>query len=531
MKSVLHACSFLFVAVIAASLASAQTVSIPAGSGTLNYTVQVRELSCVPAATAALRQGPEPKIVPGTEFYSESTYSGFSYVASGVTTPLPGTVQTIMNTNAVCAPPSSHPVTDLFAPPVFPFKSQLAISFTPSGTTGGSASVSSATPGMLYPRYQVQSIIYDTPGNGSSNGFSNTKTDGTTTTIGGSFQSGDTTTFSVSTGFLGLGSTISWSSGNSLTTGNSTTVTQTITNATGVTSASNHNSSNVINHIQDLFVIWINPAVVVFQTGANSIGFYQGTQLQTAGDPNPGEPEAYQDQVEVTAQAMMANAQGVTTVPVNILEPVKMPDGETLPGLAVICANPSFYPNSCTLANQCGCVPSDFAPILARDPLLNFSSTESPLNADTSGAAICAKPAASSSCRYVPVQTGPNSGVQKTELLEGPNDAGGITPVTSFTQSDSNQTTQTLSESSSYTVALSEEASFKFLGTGISLKNANQWTWTNSESTGEINGYAHSMNVSLSSSTVGCDQEIPVFEDTVYHTFVFMQPSGNSSCP
>lgn len=296
-------------------------------------------------------------------------------------------------------------------------------------------------------------------------------------------------------------------------------------------SDSNHNSKNTIDHTQDLFVIWINPAVVVFQTGPNAVGYALGTQLQTAGDPNPGQPEAYQDQVRVTAQAMMKNSQGVTTVPVGTLEPVKMIDGETLPGLAVICANPSFYPNSCTLANQCGCVPSDFAPILAQDPLLNYSATESPLNADTSGATVCSKPTASASCRYVPVSTAPDSGVQEVDLLQGPDDAGGIIPITTFTQSDSSQTTQTLTEGDSYTVGFSEEVSFSFSGSGISLRNADQWTWTNSESMGEINGYGRSMTVTLASSTVGCDEEIPIFEDTVYHTFVFTQPSGNSSCP
>jgi hypothetical protein len=131
----------------------------------------------------------------------------------------------------------------------------------------------------------------------------------------------------------------------------------------------------------------------------------------------------------------------------------------------------------------------------------------------------------------VPVPVAAGSTTQVTELLEGPNTVGGNVPVNTFSQTDSTQTTQTLTETDSYTVTFSEKSSFMFLGTGVSFENADQWTWTNSESTGKINGSANEMTVTLSSSTVGCEQEIPIFEDTVYHTFVFQQPAGNTSCP
>lgn len=173
---------------------------------------------------------------------------------------------------------------------------------------------------------------------------------------------------------------------------------------------------------------------------------------------------------------------------------------------------------------------SDFAPILAQDPLLKYASTESPLNADTSGATVCACPTATNSCRYIPVPVASGSCVQQTELLEGPEETGGNIPTNTFRQTDTD-TTQTYSQSDAYTMGTSVEQSFKFLGSGISYRTANEWTWTNSESSGEINGYANSMTVTLSSSTLDCYQEIPIFEDTVYHTFVFSEPTDNTTCP
>jgi hypothetical protein len=119
-------------------------------------------------------------------------------------------------------------------------------------------------------------------------------------------------------------------------------------------------------------------------------------------------------------------------------------------------------------------------------------------------------------------------GVQETELLAGPECSGCNPPVNSFTQTDSTSTTNTLSESLSSTVASSWSVT---LPGNSGLQRANQFTWTDTESTGQSNGSSHSMAVTFSSNTVGCYEDIPIFMDTVFHTFVFQTPSGNSSCP
>jgi hypothetical protein len=520
-KLVLRASVALFAFALTSTVASAQygpySETITAGPGTLSYTVSYDPYNTCHTG---------PNGWSGLAFYTTAAYSNFSYKAAGVTTALTGTDSTNSGTTpGTCGILPSYPPLTWWIP-------SAEIVFTPSGDTGGSAIATALTPGILYPKWQVQSIIYDTPGNKSSNGFQDALTDGTTTSTGKSFMVGNTTTFSVNFGFLFGTSTLSWSYGDATTTGNSTAVTSTISDATGVANASaGSGTPNTINHDQDLFIIWLNPAVEIFQTGPTSETYALGTQLQTTGDPDPGEPEI-QDQVEVFAQAMLPSAGNgnLTTVPLNILKE-QIVDGQTLPGLANVCADPIYYPNSCTFANQCGCKPSDFAGILSQDPILNYTSTESPLNANTDSAALCTNSAPTAKCRYVPIMTSDGSGVQETEVLSGPDEAGGNSPPNTFVQTDTTTTTQTLTESQATSVGFSWKQMWGTAGSGVGLQNATTWTWTNSESTGKINGTAHTMSVTFSSSTVDCYQHIPIFEDTVFHTFVFTQPVGDTSCP
>jgi hypothetical protein len=436
----------------------------------------------------------------------------------GDNTNYPISVSGTWNQNLLVYDPNTGTFVNVFTGPAYIPSGPSAMS---GGTTAGK---------IIYPKYQVQSIIYDAPGNHSSNGFTNSTTHGTTTSVGSSFQLGNSVTFTTGASFLGTGSTVNWTFGHSTTSGNTSADTATITQATGVSNASG-GGANAIDHKQDLFIIWLNPAVKIIQTGDTTGTFTYGTQAQGNNDPSPGQPQE-QDQVEVFASSMMDNGSGQTTVPLAILVP-QVVNNQHLPGLGNICANNTAYQNgTCTLANQCGCVPSDFTPILNQDPLLNFASTTSPLNANTSSAQACTNPATSASCRYVPVMVTNGSGTQITELLAGPQQQGGNIPVNTFTQDDSTQTSETLSQSSSTTVGFTVNTTIGLgFGPHFGFSNANTFTWSTSESIGSINGSSNSMTVSFSSSTVGCNQNIPIFEDTVFHTFVFQQPSGNSSCP
>ena len=72
----------------------------------------------------------------------------------------------------------------------------------PAGTPTNIAQLYTYTPNVsvVNPRYKVVSLLYSPPGKKSTNGFSNTTTSGTTTTVSNSFASGKQVIFNE--GFL-----------------------------------------------------------------------------------------------------------------------------------------------------------------------------------------------------------------------------------------------------------------------------------------------------------------------------------------
>jgi len=454
--------------------------------------------------------------------YTTAIYSNFSYIEAGVTTQLNEGYETENSW-------SIGPLTNCYdpTPPVgenpllITLPNGAPINFTMSGRGGYSARIGS----LLDPKYKVVSILYATPGNASSDSFTNTKTNGTVTTIGSNFQVGTSVSFGGGIpNIFSAGLTF----GTSETTGQSNAFTETIANATSIGNASATSGANTINHSQDMFLIWLNPEVVLT---ANNLSTTTGTySLQTQYQNGSAELPSI---VEVTAETMQPN-NGVTNVPISILQ--KQYDVATgqydLPGLASVCADQSQYVNNCSSGGQCGCVPSDFAGILAHNPLLNTDPTlnattaTNPLNVDTSGVSACMAPVSTNSCRYVPVPSASGSSAQMSTLLSGPNCSGCNRPVNSYTQTDTTSNTLTLSESHSesigYTVKVGPPV--------FNVTNTTTWTWTDMESTGTINGSANQLQYSLSSSTVGCYQYVLIYEDTVFHTFVTQQVPGNNSC-
>ncbi|WP_150110444.1 hypothetical protein [Granulicella mallensis] len=494
------------------SKASTQTTlttgtSSVVGGGTLNYAISSTPGSRLCGAL------PHQKTVN----YTVVLYNNFSYTdTNGTTSQMNGGIQYV-SVSGITADCSSPLPTSATQPLMLRVPNGLPISFT--GSISGSNG--SATLGAIVDTSKVLSILYATPGNLSSDSFTNTKTNGTVTTIGSSFTSGQSDAFSL--GFLGSGTNVTV--GASITTGQSNAFTETIANATSVSNASNTgtNGLNTINHSQDLFLIWLNPEVSLI---GNTYSLQTQYQNGLAELPSV---------VEVTAGAMQSN-NNATTVPLTILQRQFDPaTGQNdLPGLASICADQSQYVNNCSQQGQCGCMPSDFAKILANDPLLNGNPTlnattaTNPLSIDTSGVAACSNPTPANSCRYVPVKES-GSSVQMTTLLAGPECSGCDRPINSYSQTDNSSTTQTYSESHSETASYSAKGSLPF-GLG-SFTSTDTWTWTDTESTGAIDGTMNQIQYSLSSSTVDCSQEVLIYEDTTFHTYVTQQAPGNTSCP
>lgn len=475
---------------LSVGIASAATGSynFPAneGGGSLTWTITTTGGTC----------GPN-----GEYNYTEWSDSGFTYInSSGTQYPLIGGGSYIQSSSSTYCPATGG------YPALLPMgTAAFMVYFTPE--VNGSGTATYYPTAIVDPQYHVISIIYDPPGNVSSNGYTNSTTNGTTTSIGSSFTAGDEVTYSAGGPFGGA----SFSFGTTATTGNSYAFTETIADATGISianSGSSGSSPNALNHLEDTFVIWLNPQVSVMSTSSTT-GSYEVGTTNSSGQL---------DIVEVTADAMVNN-----NVPVGVLVPQS--NG---PGLAYICFNQAQYALGCPYGTPCGCTKGDWQLILDEDPLLNYSSTQSVYGADTSGT-LCENPTSTDSCRYVPVLEG---GEQVNTYLSGPDCAPPSCPyvINSFTQTDAHTTTQTFSESWSESMGYTTTAGFP--AWGLTVSNENTWTWTNSESAGEINGTANSMIVSLESLTVGCyEQGIQIFEDTVFHTLVYQQPTGNTSCP
>lgn len=458
--------------ILATSFSSANAASVSLnGSGTLSYTV---------TTTGSQPCSPNQRTI--TPRCQEWTFGQFVYTdGSGVNHSLSGGAffSEMTGCTSACGGSGGSPV--VLNGPGFLINVQPG-----AGILTASLNV------LLFPKYYILSILYDPPGNKSSNAFSTTTSDGTTTSISHTFQSATTTTASVSIPG-GSGAGVMWGTSKSTQNAQSFQVTTSTGNSSGTAS-----QGNPINHTQDEFYLWLNPMVIVTPSSSGAGTYTLSTPPQGSGDPNPGQPQPM-DIVNIN----VADLQNPSQIPfANVLASHSVVDanGATvpgLPGLSNLCANPV---PACTSA-PCGCTASDFAGIVEQDLLVASAQTTAPSQIDPN--------------RFVFIEA---------QTLQGPQCSGCNLLPNGFTENDSTMTGETETVTNSYSVGYNITSGFDLFGGGFKLQSSNNFTWSNAMSWGKSSGQSHAAQVNLESSSVDCDETVNIYEDTVYHTFAFSLP-------
>ena len=497
------------------------TTNIPVEGGTLSYQTYFYSANCGPGA-----------------YFNQTTYTNFTFAIGGATFPLGAQQVVAQGFGSVSCPnytqPSSVPI-PLPNTNNSPVQAGECVYTFSNG--GGSAYCPTLSTSTLGPAYQVVSILYAPPGNKSTEGLVSGVTDGTITTVGSNFTYAQTMSSTNSVpGVLTFGGFY----GSSTTSSDSLEFVSTWQNAVGAindTSTSptlNSGNYDSIDHTRDDIAIWLNPLVtVVTDEDTNEQISYQMSSAPTSGTSTP-----YADVLLVPAGDMMPNSSGATTVPNSVLIPQQISgtSGLTVPGLASICKNlnkTEYVAKNCG-TDQCGCTPADFAQIVAQDALLNYNTTNftsnpvpgstSPASVDVSGTTCTATnpvhtyPSyAIPDCRYVIIPA--SQGSTSSELLQLSGSSG-----SSLQNKVQDSTILTTGSSNSYTTGITIGASTPIYG----QKVTDQWTWQNFERTGQSNGGFNQMNVLLETTTAACQEEVALYEDTLYHTIVFQTPQDPS---
>jgi hypothetical protein len=343
-----------------------------------------------------------------------------------------------------------------------------SITLTANGSSG-----TIAISANVFPQYHILSLLYDAPGNQSSAGIMDTTFYGVTNSITNTFNEGITLSYTVDESFFGIGggggASVTFSQGY----GTTNAFTNTITNGQSLTLKS---ARNPVDHTNDTFWIWLNPQVTVTQIGS-------GTATYTLSPPS--------GQVMDAVRVSVAELQNPSTIPPAVLGPITI-NGVVYPGLSNICAKPSE------------CVSNDFAAILATDPIISITSNTSPAQIDPK--------------RYFALNPPPSP----FPFLEfGTSDG--------LTLTDQSQTAQTQTETTSYSTSWSSEEGVNIrqvpVDFSLQLRETDTFTWTQSVGLTNFSGTSHQMNLTLATSTSGCDEAIDVYEDYDYHTFVSVPAS------
>jgi hypothetical protein len=333
-----------------------------------------------------------------------------------------------------------------------------------NGGTQETTQLGYSVPGAIgQPKYYIVEIVYDPPGNASTNGFTNSASNGTSDSVTSTFTTDTSTTFSG--GILGSGTEFTF--GSSVQNGSSQAFQETHSSGYG---SSIRSVKNLVDNSQDRVYLWLNPQATFVQTGPSSANY----SLTTVN----GEP------IDILSLSI-ADLQNPSQIPPSECNPYTL-DGVTVPGVCSICANPS----SCTAA--------DFAPIAGADQF-------------ASGSVALVYNGCTSDNRYCYVSS--------TSMQ--PPDPNGNPVNNSFTASDSNLATQTFSQQLCHYVAYGGGGGLDLLGAfTLTQRDTTRFTWCDSQSVGSSSGTTNQAAVSLGTSTVGCFFGVDVYEDTAYHTFV-----------
>ncbi len=394
------------------------------------------------------------------------------------------------------------------------------------------------------PGYQIVTLLYPPPGDKSTESFGTSTTNGTTSSVGSSFENSTEISFEGGTSVAGGGYSFTYATGQYSNSTYQTTLTGDSTIGENASTLTQYNPNNldVPDHRWDTFWLVMNPQITSGSDDTGNVTAYAADLQPVSGAGWLTEP----DPLPVVVEDMLNH-----TVPENTLNQHQLPplNGVTyyLPGLASICKNviASEYnsqPGTCTLADQCGCQLSDFSEILAQDDLLRWDKDtlqdnrlpgwESPLDVDTSDnpppppgqLPPCYTPNPTLKCRYVPVPTSSTNPAPQLEPLDynaGPN---------GFTQTDQTIANQQLGETESYSVGVSRYIGWGSAPFEAKLRVTDTFKWGDSESTGTINGHGNSMSVTLSTDNPGCQEDTFVYEDTRYHSFVVQASDNVPNC-
>jgi hypothetical protein len=485
----IKACVLFSLAVLMAGTTFAQTnYTIPAGTGTLSYTVKTTSVQCGGLSTFA---------------YS---YYNFSYKdPSGTNWPFSGDSVSALHGNANC---------DAYVDPS-PLAMQTSssiVDFYGTRNGGGSATVAPYNPnvtGFVNPKYVIVGVTYAPPGPSSNVTYTNSTFVGNTTATTGSFTIDNNLTISVTKGIgawqavTGIGVEVMNTDSTDHIQESNTSSTVTISKQTNVSyqTTGTGNAFAPVNHDYDTIWLWLNP-LMIYTINPNNPSFLQWNGY------------GY-DNKDV-------NGMDIFGVLVGCL------NGHfgTCPSVQTVLARGWVTTNEPGMTWPAGEGPgltsADIANILKADPLASGSYVlPTPL------------PSTSADKRFTQIPYPPNP-VNYTQA--GLGNGGGLTTV--YDVENVNTSSVGKGASNTFTQAFGVEAAFsggKFISTfSVDVKKSQTLTWTHTWE--DTLTTSTTLTKALSVTGPGCPQTSPpcvpaytgpgefiVYQDNLYGTFMFYQ--------